>query len=484
MSSDQDIFLHYDRAKLDRDTAVKIISALRQYKRRLRRFAHGAGNGSASEKLNRKRHSRRKVTALRKRILGGAPVRLGKEALLCQTMVANAILDGLYPERRSVWKKPLWRAPLGVTISLKRFSFVDDPIGTINSLRQIAEHEPVITEGQLNFDDEECLDVGPYLILQAMNKGMAPVFVGGKISRSVQSVLEAVGLKRALEMRFLPLSEEEKKTIYPLPFRTRYAQDRTKDRLIGVQYSEKTATDVIDKINEWLQRAADVELSRDGERYILQVIGEALDNAERHSDPIANNGDGAWSVAGFMTSNRRNGTNVYRCQLALLSAGATIAESLEAAAPTTKLKRDEYVRRHWRLLNNGFSEEALATVFALQDGVSRVPNRGGTGLMDIIGMFHMLSGHEAPDEPARMAIVSGATCILIAPPYIEGCRRGPCDDLHRAPRELWFNKDNTPEAEPDKSHVIQLPAKLQGTLISMAWTMDVSYLTRVANGNR
>ena len=154
---------------------------------------------------------------------------------------------------------------------------------------------------------------------------------------------------------------------------------------------------------------------------------------------------------------------------------------------------ERYVRRHRTILTNRLTEENLQTVFALQDGVSRihdalVQGRGGTGLMDIIDFFAQLSATTAPDRMRpRLAILSGATCILLQPPYVEGTRKAGAEPLPgflHPPRELWFNPANSPDEPPDRAHVLHLPARLNGTLVAMAWTFDPEYLKRIAHGTR
>jgi hypothetical protein len=46
----------------------------------------------------------------------------------------------------------------------------------------------------------------------------------------------------------------------------------------------------------------------------------------------------------------------------------------------------------------------------------------------------------------------------------------------RQPRQLWFNASNKSDEPPDVNHVITLPARLSGTLITMAWTTDPALL--------
>jgi hypothetical protein len=400
---------------------------------------------------------------------------------------AEPILDALNPKRAAQWKPINERPYKSDILDLKTFSFVDDPSNTILLLKRIAELESTLSEGQLNFDDTQCLDIGPYLVLQAMKQGMLPIFMGGRISHPVSRVIEFVGLRTALGMSF-PRTPSPF-DIWPLPFRNRSPQGNNPQRLLRGQTSEHVATEVIDKINEWLGGLAGLQLTEQGERLVLSMTGEALDNAERHSTP--HSADGAWSVAGFMARRKEGEQNIYRCHLALLSTGASIAESMTTAADATKARMQDYVKKHRGIIKSSFTEENLQTVFALQDGVSRVHDalasgRGGTGFMDIIEFFAALSGTSEPASSRPcLAIVSGSTCISVKPPYMQGARRsGPTQEGLHAPRELWFNSDNSPDTMPDQSFVQSLPAHLKGTLITMIWTTDPEYLRSKADAAR
>ena len=448
------------------------------YKARLRQSAN-SGASTAAERLNRKRFAADKSRKLRRQLLRPHPPHFAHEVVAVRHVIRQAILDDLYPRRLKDWRPVHERTQSTGTVLLRDFSFVDEPANTMELLRQIAEMETTKTEGRLDFIDPLCLDIGPLLVLQAMHTGMVPLFTGGRISASVQRVLEMVGLRSALGMHFvLPAALT---SVWPLPFRTRSGQGDTPNRLLRNQTSEVVTTDVVQRINDWLIELAHVELTPEGERLALQLTGEALDNAERHSDLIFS--DGSWSVAGFVARRRENnnGDFIYRCHLGLLSIGASIAESIQSASPRTTARMGDYVRRH-RGTFRRFSDENLQTVFALQDGVSRVHGRGGTGLMDIVEFFAALSGTSDPERRRpRLAIVSGATCIRVQPPYIQGTRSAePGPKGLRQPRELWFNRQNDPQFPPDNAHLISLPARLAGTLITMAWTMDEEFLQGIA----
>src|SRR3546814_7699631 len=109
------------------------------------------------------------------------------------------------------------------------------------------------------------------------------------------------------------------------------------------------------------------------------MVGEDLDNAERHS---SGDGDGDWSMAAFMAKrNEPDHPNAMRCFLAFLSVGKSIAETIDEAPETVQKFCRRYASHHVR---GGQSKDTLITIAALQDGVTSAHKaykggRGGTG---------------------------------------------------------------------------------------------------------
>ena len=176
----------------------------------------------------------------------------------------------------------------------------------------------------------------------------------------------------------------------------------------------------------------------------------------------------------------KDGKPLYRCYLALLSVGATISDSIATGPAKTVARMEDYVRAHQ---SSSISAEALRTVFALQDGVTKdhralAEGRGGTGLQDIFELFEDLGATPSPVHDAAMVIISGSTCIRLAVPYMKGHRKS-----NNSERELWFNQLNEPSSPPDRRHVFALPGRLNGTLVSMVLTLDPLYLEVTANAD-
>lgn len=431
----------------------------------------------AKDRFARSR-SRRMMKAIRK---SERPV-VTKD-LLAARYRRSPILDRLVHDRERNWTPILKRRSLKHTlsVSLKNFSFLDDPNGALASLSRIGLLECTASQAALHFDDDFCLDAGAYLVLAEIWPQMARIFAGGRMRRPVQKVLNAIGVGRHNNMALLAAVGDPEFQLngkhadvwaFPLQ-RRRPARTSTSTTVhIEPQTRERATDRFCETVNDWLGvPEIERELTQEGKGWIAGIIGELLCNAERHSQ--AETVDGDWAVTAFMVKRSENGEDVFRCHMAFLSVGRSFAQSLNDAPSDVRNFVDEYTVKHIR---KGQSTSTLATLVALQDAVTRDPKArllgsGGTGLMDVLDLVSLLGPTKEPGKEARVTIVSGDSCIKLQSPYIRGDRReGPT-----APRVLWCNAENSPEYPPDEASVFDLKEHFAGTLVSVAFTLDPVY---------
>ncbi len=451
-----------------------IIAWLVHEKKRLLRQARKRV-GKASEKQNLPRHARNVIQRKASKYKRPRTHSLPKSLLVSQYRDVN-LLNGIFPERGQIWKSVIHRPILAnpPTIKFENFSFVNNPVGTMEMLAEFVRTECLFTQARLDFLDAECLDIGPYLVLQALRQHIAAVYLGGAISVELQHVIDAVGLRAALQMA--PFKQVKDQTeVWPFRLRQRRPSNSSMSvaRQLEPQTKESVADEFIVAVDKWLSVVAQQELTLDGRRLVQKMVGEALDNAERHSQPNSN--DGEWAMTGYLVKRGDAQTKDFRIHMAMLSVGATIEESILSGPPDMLKRMNSYVARH---RSRSQSEEALRTVFALQDGVTKdrdaaAEGRGGTGFQDIFTFFSDLGATNSPLYRAELVIISGNTCIKLFWPYLCGVQKGG-DPV--AERELWFNQGNSPEFAPAPSNVFLLPCRLNGTLVSMAIPLDRTYL--------
>lgn len=454
------------------------IAAIRMAAKRLRKRLMISPGNSRSSIAGTRRHAKTKAREfIKDKKRRNKPVPDYPYELVKEPYKASLLLTGFFPDREKIWKPIRDRhgSQLESVVNLEEFSFIDNPIVTMNHLVRLAEAEARAVDVRLNFIDDRCLDIGSFLVLGAMMPSMLRVFSGGRISPAIAKVLDAVHLRQNLGMGKVQLVDGHKDVwAFRLRSRRPAGSSLSSERHLEPQSREKIADDLIDAVNGWLGEASDQELTLEGKRYVIKIIGEGLCNAERHSS-VSGDDDGDWSIAGFMAKRvGPDGSDYYRVHLAFLSIGASIADTMNRASDETRQLMANYVARHLHRFKKGpFRRDDLETVFAIQDGITSIANasaesRGGTGIQDILSFFRGLSsGDDRPDN-AQLCIVSGRTFVSFRHPYYCGLRK---NSQIEEPRELWFNERNTPTEEPDSSHVIPLDTRLNGTLVSMAFNL-------------
>ncbi|MDJ1632654.1 hypothetical protein [Rhizobium rhizogenes] len=470
-----------DRTRHDNEVGL----VLAAYRKKLMRQPI-SGRDKKKLRISKRRYAKDRSRKALKSIRTNRRPQFTLDELLYGRFIDSRIVSSFKEDRRSDWVPLVRRRPSRrfAAIDLKDFSFIDHPQVTLDKLAKIAEFECHAVEAQLHFDDHYCLDIGPYLVLAEMWPQLAKVFRGGRMGVPVQKVIDALGLRRDLTMQLrdidqLPLSERQ--DVWAFPRRTRRPAGSSRDvnRNLQPQVKEKVADEFCDMLNDWFGEATkELVLKKEAKSRLANIFGELLDNAERHSSDTP--GDGTWSTAAFMARRIENGTEVYRCHMAFLSVGRTIAEGLDAAPASIRDQISEYCERHKK---TGISRETLSTLVALQDGVTRDADavdkqRGGVGLQDIMQIVNIIGLTNRDEEKPKMTIVSGHSCIQARQPYLQGSSKQGDDR-----RFLWFNSENRPEYPPDERFVFDLVTKFPGTIIGITFVMSKEALLAVLNAD-
>jgi hypothetical protein len=318
-----------------------------------------------------------------------------------------------------------------------------------------------------------------------MRRDMLPVFTGGSIGDQLSAVIRALGLNTALRFSLEPTSTDPN-DIWAFPLRSRRAAGSSTSPTMHIdpQSKELVADELCTAIDDWLGHGSNLELTASGRRLVLKIVGETLDNAERYSRPEFPN-DGDWSVSGYMKRQSEGEDVTFTCQLAFLSVGASINETVQGCDADTLREMDAYLASHRQSFpNQSYASDHLRTIYALQDRVSGDPDaiangRGGTGFRDIITFFGDLAEATSQNSNAKLAIVSGRTCLHVASSY--------CDVSRPRQEEMfniWFNKENLKDIPPDGASVVELKEEFRGTLITMLFELDRDYLKNASDAER
>ena len=443
-----------------------------------------ASNSSKSARAG----ARRQARALRTKFLNQLLRRQGRKRRVLRNVAAllyapkpDIVRDSLCPAFLDDWR-PMRRRMRHKTVeefSLKGFSFARNPGTTLKRLSELADACALFPDLRVNFLDTDCDDVTPYVVLSHLTRSLPPIISGGRITHEVSEVVEAVGMKAALRIGSIAWTADQDAysvSAFRLVHRTPPGAFGDEDHLLRPQVKEWVADKFCETINGWL-REHELELTQHAESSFVTAIGEALDNAERHGGPAVTDSEGDWSIAGFSRLQLVDGAPLLRCSVGIVSVGTTISDSLSSAAPVVQQRIDAYVERNTPLFRARHSVEALRTVMALQDGITRVESatlnrRGGVGFMELIEAFAELGMNDRADQQSVFTIISGRTCVRVTAPYRCGERK------ETGLRELWFNPDNDGMAPPSQEHVMTLNESFPGVILSACFTIDPDYLRK------
>ena len=131
----------------------------------------------------------------------------------------------------------------------------------------------------------------------------------------------------------------------------------------------------------------------------------------------------------------------------------------------------------------------LYTLFALQEGVSRLKNnsvegnrRRGLGTVYLIQNFQQI-GKTHDNKNPLMTITSGNTHIKFDGSYKLRQKEFNKSEIGGGKRRIIaFNEDNDIFQPPDSKFVRRLNTFFPGTIISMKFFFDGEYLTQIMQG--
>jgi len=358
------------------------------------------------------------------------------------------------------------------------FSFIDNPIETLQTIKKLETLVVPASVKELRIDHSSCkkLDlcasaVMDVTLLQAQNRRRGnQLDLRGVYSDDVDvnMMLRGSGILKQIAHPDSILPKAIEVTI-----RTCDLFSGKASRIERSRKCDEAATKLTDYFNKCL-RMEKFELSRSGKFRLSSLITEVIGNAEEHG--------GHWyTIAYFHQSEDELG----HCHIALFNFGRTISESLLEGAASEELRSriDSLIEKHNErgflrsLLHPTWEEEALVTLFALQEGVSRLSftKKGidrGNGTVNMIEFFNQLAGGSQ-----RMCLISGKTYILFDGKF--DLKKKVFDNGEER-RVIAFNRTNSLEEPPDRDHVRTLPLGFPGTIISIRFDLDRSNLEKLA----
>ena len=209
------------------------------------------------------------------------------------------------------------------------------------------------------------------------------------------------------------------------------------------------------------------------ETNLYKVIGEVMQNADDHSDTT-----NRYSI-GYFERTKTDTCDFGIFNLAILNFGNTIYETFKdpkgEPININIVEQMEDLSKRYTSKNffrqAKFEEETLWTLYALQDGVTRMLDwKRGNGSIRFIESFFNLKGNDQVDDVSKMVITSGHTRIIFDGKYkIVSRQRGAGNETYKM---MTFNESGNIEELPDSSYVKYEKNYFPGTMISAKIKID------------
>jgi len=249
------------------------------------------------------------------------------------------------------------------------------------------------------------------------------------------------------------------------------------------KYAENRKGSVATKIRKYIDgclREHSTRLTPTEESNIDGIISEILNNAEDHSD------FNTWySYGNFFQHSAENGEFIGEVNLAFMNFGKSIYNGLLETSESNKDQFEVLERIHDTVKDkdskNKFTSENLFTLYALQDGVSRLKYKRssrGTGTMTFINSFLELGDFESKSQNLypRLIIYSGKTKLK-------------CDNNFKPFKKdeafyLSLNDKEDITELPASNHLETIKHEFPGTLITVKLYLNKEHLhNKIDNGN-
>ncbi|MEG9320446.1 hypothetical protein [Fusobacterium varium] len=208
-------------------------------------------------------------------------------------------------------------------------------------------------------------------------------------------------------------------------------------------------------------------LNKAGLRIFDKIIGEVITNCQEHSGAF-----NQYFCSGHFIQTDKNIGNY---QLTIFNFGQSIATGLKNSTclpEKVKGRMDELIKIHNKknfFSSSNWDEEALLTLFSLQNKVSRVYEKGktrGTGTVRMLKAFQDVGGCSIEGEEPRMTIISGNSQIIVDNSEI----------CQLKDKKITFNKEKSLDIKPSEKYVKKIKHYFPGTILSLNIFLDKNWL--------
>ena len=215
-------------------------------------------------------------------------------------------------------------------------------------------------------------------------------------------------------------------------------------------------------------------LTAKGKNELGNMIGEILNNAEDHS-PL----NTYYVTANYYVDEDQN-ANVGVLNLSFMNFGFSIYEGFEQTK-TENYEVYNFLDTYCQKIGGTFSKENLFTLYALQDGISRLKfedQSRGTGTMTFINCFYQIGDYENIERALspQLSILSGSTHLI-------------CNNKYRPKQtndgsfSLSLNNENDLSKPPDRNNLLPLKYRFPGTILSVKFCLNTEHIQKKIDNN-
>ena len=251
---------------------------------------------------------------------------------------------------------------------------------------------------------------------------------------------------------------------------------------------KKKAGTVATNLTIYLDRCLQTQkyrLNDFGKSLFSDMLGEVITNCEIHGGV-----DSMWYTQGYYKI--IDEANIGEMQLVFLTIGDSIYEGLKKDTNSeTRQKLEHMMKMQSRFVSNSWNEETIYTVLALQEGISRLRTEKiqgyefrGSGTVNLIEKFYTIGGTNNSNIEPKMSIISGHTLIKFSDKYKLKKNKFENDAIfgNTNSRIIAFNDDNDIYKPADSTNVKYMKEYFPGTVISLKFYLDRSYIEKKKKG--
>ncbi|MBO5292731.1 MAG: hypothetical protein J6B10_06070 [Lachnospiraceae bacterium] len=437
--------------------------------------------------MNRRKHKKRKyelkrIRRLQKQTGGAKRRRVGKSVVSDGAMVysdsVNDILDRNHFAKGTV--QLLVNKTADMTVP-PCFSMINNPEETIAWIRKLYAYGQDVRIEKIRFSHLKCydidlaastfMDIVVASLKRYRRKIKRPLHFEGKMPTDgeCKDILVASGIVKHLNAYTTGTYDEKKVKPFPL-VEGRYLAGK----------SDKVATELTQYYNKCLKEHGYM-LNVGGKNRLSHIFGEVLLNCESHGGE-----DSIWYALGHYQFYENE--KVGELQLTFITLGNTIYEGIHNAATSeTKAKLQKLFERHKSLFSSNWTKEMAATVFSLQEGVSRLRSSAsegnssrGNGTINMIRLLNEIGRTDSGSVP-QISITSGNTHIVFDGKYQLLKQKFEQDEIFgsKVLSIIAFNENNDIYEKADVDSVKCIKQHFPGTAISIKFYLDSKYLEKM-----